>query len=42
MSNISLTPSFSSGLGREKKLKCFGAIFFTCPATSGKNRDKTS
>ena len=27
MSNISLTPSFSSGLGREKKLKCFGAIF---------------
>ena len=27
MSDISLTPSFSSGLGREKTQKCFGAIF---------------
>ncbi len=27
MSDISLAPSFSSGLGREKTQKCFGAIF---------------
>ncbi len=27
MSDISLTPSFSSRVGQEKTLKCFGAIF---------------
>ncbi len=30
MSDISLTPSFSSGVGREKTIKCFGAIFGEC------------
>ena len=41
ISDISLTPSFSSGLGREKTLKCFGAIFFSAGGGAGENRDKT-